>query len=165
MAEEKKDDIVIRPRRIEGILDDVYKDFFGGGQRPADYDWLGGGVPGIDLPAADSKKKTAAAPKAPDLSELDEIFKRSSMQNILAGTELAEKTAKCIAQGSGCRHFRRCLGKCIIGGGGRCFGPGQHFQRGRCLGGDGRAEDGDDARRRRSGEAEGAGKDRHRGAL
>ena len=94
MAEEKKDDIVIRPRRIEGILDDVYKDFFGGGQRPADYDWLGGGVPGIDLPAADSKKKTAAAPKAPDLSELDEIFKRSSMQNILAGTELAEKAAK-----------------------------------------------------------------------
>ncbi len=83
MAKEKKEDLVIQPRRIDGILDDVYKDFFGGGQRPANYDWLGGGVPGVELPPAGEKETdTKSAPKAPDFSELDEIFKRSS---ILAG--------------------------------------------------------------------------------
>ena len=115
MAKEKKEEIVIEPRRINGILDDVYKDFFGSGQRPADYDWLGGGVPGVELPEpktdSDEEKQKAkksskvskaerstksgdGTPKAPDFSELDEIFKRSSMQNILAGAELVEKAAK-----------------------------------------------------------------------
>ena len=108
MAKDKKkeEEIVIQPRRIDGILDDVYKDFFGGGQRPDNYDWLGGGVPCVDLPdpsegktGKEPKVKKASTakestPKAPDLSELDALFKRASMQNILDGKDLYEKTAK-----------------------------------------------------------------------
>jgi len=96
-------------RRINGILDDVYKDFFGSDKtRPEDNSWLGGD----DSPAvstineltfktgeaanpfgkkADEQKekiKDASAnidAAAADLSALDELFKKTSVQNILNG--------------------------------------------------------------------------------